>query len=263
LLQDLLAEAPLYFLIFARVYALLQVSPLMSSGAIPATARVALAGFTAMAVLPMVAQLGYPIPDTALGFGMLLVGEVLTGIILGFILVLIYAAFQMAGQFFSVQMGFGASQVYDPLAQIEIPLLGQLLNMMAMFVFISIEGFQKLFLYGVLGSFQAFKAADLLYRQELISDIMIKGLSGLFEKGMIISLPILGTLMLVSITTGLMAKAAPQMNLLMIGFPISITVGFIMMIISMPFILEAFARVIDESFLIMENLMINVSGGGV
>lgn len=260
---EALAEAPVLLLIFARVIALLFVAPLTSSSAIPGIAKVALAGFSAFLMYPWVSQLNYPIPPNAGVFIALLLGEVLTGILLGFILVLIYAAFQMAGQFFSVQMGFGASQVFDPLAQIQIPLLGQLLNMMAMFVFISIEGFQKIFFVGVYESFKVFKASDILIQQEHISKIMVNGLGGLFEKGIMISLPIMGTLFLISITTGLMAKAAPQMNLLMIGFPISISMGFIMMIMAMPYLLEAFGRVIEGSFQVLEELYKTVPPGGV
>ncbi|WP_281169332.1 flagellar biosynthetic protein FliR [Spirochaeta cellobiosiphila] len=250
-----MGSAPLFFIIFARVFAFLQTAPLTSSSSLPAMARVGLGGFTVVAILPMVRELNYVIPDQGLGFALLLLGEILTGILLGFIIVLVYSSFQMAGQFFSVQMGFGASQVFDPLAQIEIPLLGQLMNMMAMFVFISIDGFQRLFLYGIYSTFRVFKASDLLIQTTTLSDILIKGLSGLFSKGLILSIPILGTLLLVTITTGLMAKAAPQMNLLMIGFPISITIGFVMMILTMPYLIDGFSAVVDEGFYIIEQLI--------
>ncbi len=64
-------------------------------------------------------------------------GEVLIGLTLGFLLSMIFAVFQTAGQFFSLQMGFGASEVFDPLAQVELPLMGELLNLVALLVFIS------------------------------------------------------------------------------------------------------------------------------
>ncbi len=58
----------------------------------------------------------------------------------------------------------------------------------------------------------------------------------------------MGTLILLSVTMGLLAKAAPQMNLLMVGFPIQISVGFIMMLAAMPFLIEKFTIIIDSGF---------------
>jgi flagellar biosynthetic protein FliR len=124
-------NALLYFLLFARIIAVIEVAPLLSSSSVPQIAKVTLALMTALIVLPGVAESGYPIPENGLSFAFLVVGEAILGIIIGFFLVVIFTAFQVAGQFFSLQMGFGASEVYDPLAQIEIPLMGQYINLMA------------------------------------------------------------------------------------------------------------------------------------
>jgi flagellar biosynthetic protein FliR len=75
---------------------------------------------------------------------------------------------------------------------------------------------------------------------------------------MIISLPILGTLFLTSLATGLISKAAPQINILSEGFPISISVAFIIIVASIPFMTEAFARVIDSGFADIETLYIQI-----
>ena len=73
-----------------------------------------------------------------------MIGEALIGVITGFFINMIFSTFSSAGQFFSYQMGFGASEVYDALAQIENPLLGQYLNLIAMLVFLQINSFQTL-----------------------------------------------------------------------------------------------------------------------
>ena len=170
------------------------------------------------------------------------------GIVIGFFLSLVYTAFQVAGQFFSLQMGFGASQVFDPLAQIEVPLLGQFLNVVAMFVFVSIQGFQRVFIIGVQNSFQAMRAVDIATYRADFYGLLMDGFLGLFQQALIISFPILGTLFLISLTTGLLAKAAPQMNLLMLGFPISIGTAFIVMFLALPFIMNSFDAIITMSF---------------
>jgi flagellar biosynthesis protein FliR len=248
LFDPLVMDVQVFLLVLARIIALLEVAPLFSSGAIPRIAKVGLSLFTAVVILPWVLQAGYPIPDTGLGYVFLMVGEVILGVIMGFLLVIIYAVFQVAGQFFSLQMGFGASQVFDPLAQVQIPLMGQLLNVVAMFVFVSVGGFQKVFLIGIYRSFEALRAIDLVTQREYLFALIVGGLSRMFEQALIISFPILGTLLLVSVSLGLVAKAAPQLNLLIVGFPFSIGVAFLIMFLTMPFIVEAFSRVIEAGF---------------
>ena len=86
-------------------------------------------------------------------------------------------------------------------------------------------------------------------------NVMLKGLSQLFVDALVISMPILGTLFLISLAMGLLSKAAPQMNLLTEGFPISITVAFILIMATMPFLVEAFAYVINNGFSILERVI--------
>lgn len=246
--EQIIEHAQVYLLIFVRVFAVLRISPLISSAAVPGIARIGLALFTSVAVFPWVLEAGYPIPDEGLNYALLLAGEALVGIILGFFLVIVYSAFLVAGQFFSLQMGFGASQVFDPLALVEIPMMGQFLNVIAMFVFISTNGLQKIFLSGVLRSFQTVRAVDLVASKDAVLPALFRGISTLFEQALVISFPILGTLLVVFVTMGLLAKAAPQMNLLMFGFPVSISVAFFMLFLTLPFIMEAFTRIIDGAF---------------
>jgi flagellar biosynthetic protein FliR len=252
------ASFQLFLLVLFRILAMCQVAPLISSSAIPMTARVGFSFVTAVAVFPWVQSLGYAIPDRFADYFLLMVGEALVGILLGFFQVIIFSAFQMAGQYFSLQMGFGASEVFDPLAQIEIPLMGQLLNLMAMFIFLAIGGFQKFVLIGLMRSFQAIRAADLALRREYLFGVLLRSLSGLFEQALTISFPFLGSLLLVSVSMGLMAKAAPQVNLLVMGFPISIAVALVILILCMPFLVEAFAGVIDGTFSSMGRIFLDL-----
>jgi flagellar biosynthetic protein FliR len=245
---DLAANAQLFFLIFARITALVETAPLLSSESIPQIAKIGLAFFASFLVFPWVMAAGYPIPEFGPEYVLLAVGEALIGIVLGFFLMLIYSAFQLAGQFYSLQMGFGASEVFDPLAQIEIPVMGQFLNLIAMLIFLIVGGFQKIFLTGVYRSFQAARAVDLVLHRDDILRMALSCMARLFEQSLVISFPILGILFLVSVTTGLFGKAAPQMNLLTMGFPISIGAAFVILFLSLPVLAEVFSTIIDYSF---------------
>jgi flagellar biosynthetic protein FliR len=242
-------------LLFARILAMMLTAPLLSSAAVPTLARVGLAMFVAAAVFPWVAEAGYPLPDSGVHYFLLILGEVFLGLLMGFFLQLIFAAFQVAGQFFSLQMGFGASQVFDPLAQIEIPLMGQFINL-------TVAGFQKLLLVGVMRSFQLVRAYDLVTGREYLFSMLLRSLGKLFQQALVISFPILGTLLLVSVTMGLLAKAAPQMNLLMMGFPVAIGTAFAVLILAMPFLASAFARIIEGSFDSLLEVLSRLGGGG-
>jgi flagellar biosynthetic protein FliR len=276
-LQNILGYGPVFLLLAARALAMIEVAPLLSSDAIPQAAKLALAGFAAFAVLPTAAVFsmdgaGGALADLhyepfSLSFILLILGEGIIGLIIGFFLTIIFAAFSTAGQFFSLQMGFGASETFDPLSQIENPLLGQYLNLVSMLVFLSIGGFTELFLGGFWRSVQTLNIVALVEGREPVVGMITAGLSRLFLDAIIISMPILGTLFLTSLATGLISKAAPQINILSEGFPISITVAFMLLFTSLPFMTEAFARVIKSGFSSIEILYMQIgrqiAGGGV
>jgi flagellar biosynthetic protein FliR len=272
-LQNILAYGPVFLLLAARALVMIETAPLLSSDSIPQIAKIALAGFAAFAVMPTAgtfaangafataaqAATAAPLADLryepfSLRFLLLIAGEGIIGLITGFFLTIIFAAFSTAGQFFSLQMGFGASETFDPLSQIENPLMGQYLNLVSMLVFISVGGFRELFLGGFWRSTQTINMVMLIEGRDSVVGMMTAGLSRLFLDAMIISLPILGTLFLTSLATGLISKAAPQVNILSEGFPISITVAFLLIFTSLPFMTEAFARVIDSGFSTIESL---------
>lgn len=258
MLNELVADADLLFLIAARVLALVETAPLLSGDGIPQAAKVTLAGFAAAAVFPWVKEAGYPIPDTAVAYVGAIAGEAMIGIIMGFFLTTVYSAFTTAGQFFSLQMGFGASETYDPLAQTEIPVVGQFMNLIAMFIFVTADGFQRLFVLGVGGSFRSMRVADLLSNREDWYAYVAGAVGSLFLNALVLSFPIFGTLLLVSVTMGLFSKVAPQMNLLTESFPISIIVAFLLMATSMPYMVDAFASLLDSGF---ESMARVIAGG--
>jgi flagellar biosynthetic protein FliR len=258
MIEELLIHAPVFILIVSRALAMIETAPLLSSGAIPQVAKIALAGFVAYTAFPLAENtIGAIVIGGglySLNFLLMVIGEGIIGLIMGFFLTIIFSAFATAGQFFSLQMGFGASETFDPLAQTENPLMGQYLNLVAMLVFLSIGGFRMLFLEGFWRSLESVSIIHLIEGRDAVVGMILLGLSRLFLDAIVISMPILGTLFLTSLSTGLISKAAPQINILSEGFPISITVAFVLIFATMPFMVEAFSRVVDEGFQTLETL---------
>jgi flagellar biosynthetic protein FliR len=258
IIEEILGYGPGFLLIAVRALAMIETAPLISSDAIPQTAKLGLAGFAAYTAFPSAQVSAWDLAPYGLTFIFLVIGEAIIGIIIGLFLTIIFSAFTTAGQFFSLQMGFGASETFDPLSQIENPLMGQYLNLVAMLVFLSIGGFKELFLGGFWRSLQSINIIDLVEAREAVITMLLKGLSRLFMDAIIISMPILGTLFLTSLATGLISKAAPQINILSEGFPISITTAFMLIFATLPFMADAFSQVVDAGFRSLEALYIQI-----
>ena len=287
-INNILNYGPVFLLIAVRAFAMIQTAPLLSSEAIPQVAKIALAGMAAFAALPSAEVFAVEGTEAGLAgvtgvgavtvpgpggihlitdlryepfsfrFLLLVIGEAIIGIIIGFFLTVIFSAFTTAGQFFSLQMGFAASAAFDPLAQVENPIIGQFLHLIAMLVFLLVDGFRELFLGGFWRSVQSLSVVGLIEGRETVVGMLAAGLPRLFLDAIVISLPMLGTLFLVSLTTGLISKAAPQINILSEGFPIAIMVGYVVLLVSLPFMVEAFAAVINSSFASIQDLLIMI-----
>lgn len=266
MLDEILSQAPVFLLIFARIFAMLLVLPMFSMRSASRVAKVALAGYMAFFIfgtcdlsyyLQYIAQDG----SFSMEYFLILIGEVLIGIILGFFITMIFSAFSTAGQFLAFQMGFSAASSYDSLSQVENPLMGQFFNLIAMLVFMQTHWFQKLFLQGLVTSFSSLNAISIVQSTESIVKFVISGLSSLFVDALVISLPVMGSLFLISICTGLLTKAAPQMNLLSEGFPIMIMLAFVIIAFILPDMIDFFVRSFEKGFADLFDFFKNVSGG--
>ena len=266
MLNEILSQAPVFLLIFARIFAMLLVLPMFSMRSASRVAKVALAGYMAFFIfgtcdlsyyLPYIAQDG----SFSMEYFLILIGEVLIVIILGFFITMIFSAFSTAGQFLAFQMGFSAASSYDSLSQVENPLMGQFFNLIAMLVFMQTHWFQKLFLQGLVTSFSSLNAISIVQSTESIVKFVMSGLSSLFVDALVISLPVMGSLFLISICTGLLTKAAPQMNLLSEGFPIMIMLAFVIIAFILPDMIDFFVRSFEKGFADLFDFFKNVSGG--
>ena len=240
--------------------------PMFSMRAASRVAKVAIAGYMAFFIyggIDVSLYAPYIGDDGAFSmiYVLLLIGEALIGIIMGFFISIIFAAFSAAGQFLAFQMGLSAASSYDALSQVENPLMGQFFNLVAMLVFMQTHWFQKLFLGGLVTSFSSISALSIATANEKLARFMISGLTGLFSDALVIALPVMGTLFLITVCTGLLTKAAPQMNLLSEGFPIMILVAFTIIAIAMPSIIDFFVRSFNKGFADLENLFASISGG--
>ncbi|MCR5724580.1 MAG: flagellar biosynthetic protein FliR [Treponema sp.] len=266
MLERIVAQAPVYLLVAVRCFALVMTLPLFSIRTVPRIAKVALTGYMAYLIAPHVDFSVYDSFINADGsfsllYVLLLTGEALIGILMGFYVSIIFSAFSAAGQFFAFQMGFSASEVYDALSQVENPLMGQYLNLIAMLIFMQNHWTQLLFGRALTASFDSLNAFTLATSTGPIAGFLLKGLTALFANAFVIAIPIMGTLLLISVTMGVLSKAAPMMNLMSEGFPIMILTTFFIITMLMPQLCDYFIRAFAAGFSQLEAFF-SAAGGG-
>jgi flagellar biosynthesis protein FliR len=241
----------IFTLIFARFIALFSVAPGYSGDTLPFFSRFALS-FIAAGIITPVADL----PDTFAAdirqsYILIVMEQAVIGIFLGIAMQFLFAAYQLAGEFFSVQMGFGISEVLDPISQVSIPVIGTLKNLIALFVFF-VSGAHTYLIQALAFSFERVPHLGFSFlTQGVTQNHLFKYITllsgGMFVTALKIALPVMGCLLLVSVTLGVLSKAAPQMNMLVLGFSAKIIIGFMVLAILSPILVQTMFAEMDRS----------------
>ncbi len=246
-----------FLLIMMRMSSMMIIAPFYASGVIPFRMRALLSFLITLVIFPMVAQKGYAVPGAIGPYMVLVIQEVTIGLFIGFLVSVIVAGFQLSGEFFSVQIGFGINEVIDPLAQVSIPLVGQLKNLIGLLVFLAISGHHFL----IMAIYKSFELAPIMTLGRGPVGGYLKFLtyvfSGMFVVALKISLPIVATVFLVSVSMGVLSKAAPQMNIMMLGFPVKIMVAFGVMVLISPLIVRIMSVTLDRTFKFIQQVIVH------
>lgn len=237
-----------FLLVMTRMTSMFLVAPFFSSDLIPFRTRALLGFLISMIIFPMVAKSGYGEAQSMGIYAVFVLREIAVGLFVGFLASIIFTAFQLSGQYFAVQIGFGMSEVVDPLAQISIPVIGQIKNMIGLLVFLYINGHH----YMVRAIYRSYEYAPVFPISGSGADFFTKHLvysfSGMFVVAFKIALPVVATVFLISVAMGVLSKAAPQMNVMMLGFPVKIMVAFAMLALLSPLIIRIMKVSLERTF---------------
>lgn len=243
-----------FLLILMRMISMFIAAPFFSSGVIPLRVKMVVAFLITLVIFPVVTQSGYSVPGAAGAYVLLLLKEITIGIFIGFLVTIIFSAFQLSGQYFAVQIGFGINEVIDPLAQVSIPLIGQLKNLIGLLVFLAINGHHFL----VKAIYRSYELVPMfsLSASEGLMKFLIHSMGGMFVIALKIALPVVGTVFLVTISLGILAKAAPQMNILMLGFPFKIAVALGVLVLISPLVIRIMYVSLERTFRFISKVII-------
>ncbi len=213
---------------FVRMLALFSSAPILSNRAIPMRVRVLLALLITIVVAPNVA----PPPPGADPFGLLL-QQLLVGFVVGFSMRIVFAAIEYAGDVAGLQIGLGFAMFVDPTNSRQTPLIGSFLNLLAMLVFLSINGHLML-IASLVESFQVVPLSGPIGGGFDFLSIANWG-AEMFRIGFTLALPIITAILLVNISLGVMARVAPQLSIFSVGFSLTLMIGLVMLYWLLPY----------------------------
>ena len=237
---------------FMRIGAMFAAVPIFSSRSVPVRIRVLLAFFISWMLIPVI-----PAPPSVelISAQALLISihQVLIGVAMGFILQLVFAAFVIAGQSIAMAMGLGFASMIDPQNGMQVPVISQTFLIMATLIFLSLNG--HLVLIEVLAnSFQNLPVGMLVPSRDGLWQLVTWG-SNMFAGGMLIALPAVAALLLVNLAFGVTTRAAPQLNIFAVGFPVMIMVGLAFLILTLPTITTHLSRLLLQAFDLIESFL--------
>ena len=228
-----------------RLLGLLFIAPIFSSNMFLVRYKMILALWLSLAVAPGLLE-SIEVPNNILWFGFILLKELIIGGILGFFISLIFMILRVSAELFSIQIGLGFSQMFDPIRQAEVSLVGNFFYLISVLLFISIGGLH----YSLKIVVQSYKLLPLINYSDhvdLIHHTVWYYFINMFRLAMQFALPIVAVSILLTIILAIVGKVAPQSNILILGLPLQYSLGILMMFLLMPFILELFREVILDN----------------
>ena len=246
-------DAWLATLIFplARILAMISTSPVIGNKQVPKRIKVGLSVMLAIIIAPTIGEM----PPVSIGSpqGLLIIlQQVIIGVAMGFTMRLIFTAVEMAGELIGLQMGLGFASFYDPLNASYTPIVARWMGMIAALAFLAMNG--HLYMLSALAeSFKTLPVGSMMTSQGF-HEVATWG-GSIFAYALQISLPILAALLTTNIALGILTRAAPQLNLFAIGFPVTLAIGFFVLALSMPYFSPLLDRLIQEGLGTMFNLM--------
>jgi flagellar biosynthetic protein FliR len=245
------AQFETLLLVFIRTTAMLFVFPVFSAPQIPIMVRIGLGGLISFIIyraLPATVAL----PDIG-SLVAAVVSQIVLGLIVGFVAYLVFMGIQFAGEIIDMQIGFAVANVISPQTQQQVTVIGELELTLATLVFL-ISNSHLLMLQGIGGSFHLVPLPYINLDPGVAGNVMT-----FVEQAFLIvfqiAAPAAISLFIVNVALGLMARVAPQMNVFVVGFPLQIGVGLLMLAVSVPLLVAVAPNLFNDAAYHMDTVM--------
>lgn len=240
---------------FMRISAMFVAAPIFGARSIPVRIRILFAFSIAWLLGPVIPQ--PPIVELISGEALIIsISQVLIGVAMGFILQMVFAAFVIGGQSIATAMGLGFASIIDPQNGVQVPVISQAFLIMATLVFLALNG-HLIFIEVLAKSFQSMPVGPFAPSQDALWQLVIWG-SDMFTGGMLIALPAVAALLLVNLAFGVTSRAAPQLNIFAVGFPIMIMIGIAFIILTLPTVTSHLSRLINQALELIQTHIVSM-----
>ena len=228
---------------FFRIAGVLSILPTIGGGEVPARVRVSLALLLTLLIAPSLPSM--PLVDPMSADSLLITfQQLIIGVSMGLIVLLVFNAVTMAGESIAITMGLGFALMNDPQNGAQVPTVSQFYLIMATLLFLSFDGHHAILLL-LDASFTLVPVGQSLGPESIW--LLVSFGSVIFSGALSIALPALAAMLTVNLIMGVITRAAPQLNLFSVGFPITMTIGFIAILLTMPTFQFSFEQLISEA----------------
>jgi len=250
--QEILNKIALFFWPMVRISALFIAIPVFSARSAPVKVRVMISFFTTLIVIPFLPAL--PNVELMSYYGVLITfQQMVIGLISAFILQMVFSVMLVAGQSIAYSMGLGFASMVDPASGVQVPVVAQIFVVSASLFFISMNAH----LLAIEIIIQSFSSLPIALVSINMADLWVVIIwSGqMFAGGVLLALPIMATILFINISFGVASKAAPQIQIFGIGFPIFIMTGLILIWVMIPNLLTGFSLILIDGFDLVKQVL--------
>ena len=227
-----------------RIMGLIAVAPLFGNASVPARVKIGLGIVLSLIIAPTVPSVPAMDPMSLAGL-LILVQQLIIGLAMGFAMRIVFAAVEMAGEITGMTMGLGFATFFDPQSRGRSSAISQFLALLTLMVYLA-TNLHLVLLATLADSFTTMPISALPVGGEMFRNLVDWG-GRIFSAGVQLSLPIVAVLLITNISLGILTRAAPQLNLFGIGFPITIGVGFLMIGITLPYLATPLNNLFQEA----------------
>jgi flagellar biosynthetic protein FliR len=231
---------------FMRIGAMLLAAPVFGARFVPVRVRIALALVLSLALAPLVGQ-GAGAIDPLSAQGLLVsVQQVLIGLVMGFTVQMVFASVLIGAQSIAMSMGLGFATAVDPQNGVQVPVLGQYYLTLTTLIFLALNG-HLLLMQLMVDSFHTLPIGAAGIGTNGLWTLVGWG-ARMFSGAVLIALTAVTALLLINLTFGVMSRAAPQLNIFGVGFPVMLGAGFVILLFSLPGISRQLAALVQDAF---------------
>jgi flagellar biosynthetic protein FliR len=227
---------------FVRILALAATAPMLGDAAVPVRVKIGLAAFITLIVAPTLGPLPQAPVFSAAGVWVI-VNQFLIGAALGLTMQIVFAANEAAGDIVGLQMGLGFATFFDPHAGGSTQAMSRLLNAIATLAFLAFDGHLQV-VSALIATFQSVPISANVLGAPGWRTLAEWG-GSVFSAGLLLSLPVVVALLIANLSLGILNRAAPQIGIFQIGFPITLLVGMLLVMLMVPNMIPFFARLFD------------------